>query len=59
MATADRIASALSSRNLAWDRETIRDVDYVAALGMVGVKARTASAIYRMLHSGKLHVCGR
>jgi hypothetical protein len=52
MAVTDRLASAMVSSNLAWDRNNIRDVDYIAALGMAGVNNRTASVLYRMLHVG-------
>lgn len=57
MGTSDRLASAMASGNLAWDTERVRDVDYIAALGMAGIHHKTASAIYRMLHSGDRASC--
>lgn len=46
----DRLAGAIHATSLAWDPERVRDIDYLTALGMVGVSRPTATRLYRLVH---------
>lgn len=51
--TLERLAVALTSKNLKL-KETVSDVDYLIALGMIGIKNKMAGAMLNLHLSGNL-----